>query len=104
MKLIESKVMPYMNASGSKRGCGNLVAKVSDLGWPWHEFEPSTTKDPLCRGEMILKKVLHFLWDEEVKEAAEDFLKNQPRSFNSEVMELLLKLLDISYNADDDFF
>ncbi|GFV84719.1 hypothetical protein TNCV_4297011 [Trichonephila clavipes] len=30
-------------------GRGSRVVKVSDRGWPCHEFEPSTTKDPPCR-------------------------------------------------------
>ncbi|GFV59025.1 hypothetical protein TNCV_1814141 [Trichonephila clavipes] len=39
--------------SGSFRrvfwGCGRRGVKVSDRGWPCHEFKPSTTKDPPCR-------------------------------------------------------
>ncbi|GFS76609.1 hypothetical protein TNCV_1622061 [Trichonephila clavipes] len=31
---------------------GIRVVKVSDRGWPCHEFEPSTTKDPPCRTAM----------------------------------------------------
>ncbi|GFV09586.1 hypothetical protein TNCV_3159831 [Trichonephila clavipes] len=31
--------------------------KVSDRGWPCHEFEPSTTKHPPCRGVMRVKSV-----------------------------------------------
>ncbi|GFV66996.1 hypothetical protein TNCV_356821 [Trichonephila clavipes] len=38
-------------------GRGSRVVKVSDCGWPCHEFKPSTTKDPLCRGEMHIKSV-----------------------------------------------
>ncbi|GFV13911.1 hypothetical protein TNCV_523881 [Trichonephila clavipes] len=30
------------------RGRGSRVVKVSDRGWPCHEFGPSTTKDPPC--------------------------------------------------------
>ncbi|GFW55668.1 hypothetical protein TNCV_120521 [Trichonephila clavipes] len=33
----------------SNQGSGNPVVKVSDLGWRWHEFELSTTKDPPCK-------------------------------------------------------
>ncbi|GFT10157.1 hypothetical protein TNCV_1115801 [Trichonephila clavipes] len=33
------------------------VVKVLDRGWPWHEFEPSTTKDPPCRAAMHVKSV-----------------------------------------------
>ncbi|GFU06988.1 hypothetical protein TNCV_5007631 [Trichonephila clavipes] len=29
----------------------------SDRGWPCHEFEPSTTKSPLCGGGMHVKSV-----------------------------------------------
>ncbi|GFU50257.1 uncharacterized protein TNCV_300901 [Trichonephila clavipes] len=35
-----------------KMGRGSRVVKVSDRGWPYHEFEPSTTKDPPCRAVM----------------------------------------------------
>ncbi|GFW29503.1 hypothetical protein TNCV_744451 [Trichonephila clavipes] len=38
-------------------GCGSRVVKVSDRGWPCHEFEPSTTKVPPCRGAMYVKSV-----------------------------------------------
>ncbi|GFW60774.1 hypothetical protein TNCV_571191 [Trichonephila clavipes] len=31
-------------------GRGNLVVKVTDLLLECHEFEPSTTEDPPCRG------------------------------------------------------
>ncbi|GFV68135.1 uncharacterized transposon-derived protein F54H12.3 [Trichonephila clavipes] len=38
-------------------GRGSLVVKVSDRGWPYHEFEPSTTKDPpLLRWAVFNKK------------------------------------------------
>ncbi|GFV38612.1 hypothetical protein TNCV_132511 [Trichonephila clavipes] len=33
------------------------VVKVSDRGRPSHEFEPSTTKEPPCRGAMHVKSV-----------------------------------------------
>ncbi|GFW73822.1 hypothetical protein TNCV_1542761 [Trichonephila clavipes] len=36
---------------------GSRVVKVSDRGWPCHEFEPSTTKEPPCRGAMHVKSV-----------------------------------------------
>ncbi|GFT45920.1 hypothetical protein TNCV_2250581 [Trichonephila clavipes] len=38
-------------------GRGRRVLKVSDPGWPCHEFKPSTTKDPLCRAAMHAKSV-----------------------------------------------
>ncbi|GFU73570.1 hypothetical protein TNCV_3360101 [Trichonephila clavipes] len=38
-------------------GRGSRVVKVSDSGWPCHEFEPSTTKDPPCRAAMHVKSV-----------------------------------------------
>ncbi|GFV66569.1 hypothetical protein TNCV_3894601 [Trichonephila clavipes] len=43
----------------SKKFCGrgSRVVKVSDRGWPCHEFEPRTTKDPACRAAMHLKSV-----------------------------------------------
>ncbi|GFX77681.1 hypothetical protein TNCV_1105981 [Trichonephila clavipes] len=36
---------------------GNRVVKVSDRGWPCHEFEPSTTKDRPCMGALHVKSV-----------------------------------------------
>ncbi|GFW90047.1 hypothetical protein TNCV_3484991 [Trichonephila clavipes] len=38
-------------------GRGRRVVKEFDCGWPCHEFEPSTTKDPPCRGIMQVKSV-----------------------------------------------
>ncbi|GFV94569.1 hypothetical protein TNCV_3826361 [Trichonephila clavipes] len=43
------------------------VVKVSDRGLPCHEFEPSTTKDPPCRGAMHVtsvesSNVLPLMW------------------------------------------
>ncbi|GFV08602.1 uncharacterized protein TNCV_1584151 [Trichonephila clavipes] len=38
-------------------GPGSRVVKVPDRGWSCHEFKPSTTKDPLCRGAMHVKSV-----------------------------------------------
>ncbi|GFV71791.1 hypothetical protein TNCV_778081 [Trichonephila clavipes] len=38
-------------------GHGSRVVKVLDRGWPCHEFEPSTTKDPPCRAAMHDKSV-----------------------------------------------
>ncbi|GFV39833.1 uncharacterized protein TNCV_4144701 [Trichonephila clavipes] len=32
-------------------GRSSQVVQVSDLGWPCHEFEPSTTKDPTRVGQ-----------------------------------------------------
>ncbi|GFS56416.1 transposable element Tc1 transposase [Trichonephila clavipes] len=34
------------------------AVKVSDRGWPCHEFEPSTTKDPPCSGAMHVKSAM----------------------------------------------
>ncbi|GFU94358.1 hypothetical protein TNCV_1731551 [Trichonephila clavipes] len=39
-----------LSNSEPRAGHGRRVVKVSDRGWPCHEFEPSTTKDPSCRG------------------------------------------------------
>ncbi|GFV26577.1 hypothetical protein TNCV_2102421 [Trichonephila clavipes] len=36
---------------------GSRVVKVLDRGWPCHEFEPKTTKDPPCRSAMHVKSV-----------------------------------------------
>ncbi|GFS96240.1 transposon Tf2-9 polyprotein [Trichonephila clavipes] len=38
-------------------GRGIRVVKVSGRGWPCHEFDPSTTKDPPCRAVMHVKSV-----------------------------------------------
>ncbi|GFU70241.1 hypothetical protein TNCV_903831 [Trichonephila clavipes] len=38
-------------------GRGSRVVRVSDRGWPCHEFEPGTTKDPPCRAAMHVKSV-----------------------------------------------
>ncbi|GFV49906.1 hypothetical protein TNCV_1391881 [Trichonephila clavipes] len=38
-------------------GHGSQVVKVLDCGWPRHEFEPSTAKDPPCSGAMHIKSV-----------------------------------------------
>ncbi|GFX97236.1 hypothetical protein TNCV_557261 [Trichonephila clavipes] len=35
-----------------QKGHGSRVVKVPDRGWPCHEFEHSTTKDPPRRGAM----------------------------------------------------
>ncbi|GFV66660.1 GPI mannosyltransferase 3 [Trichonephila clavipes] len=40
-----------------KHGRSSRGIKASDCGWPCHEFEPSTTKHPLCRGVMHVKSV-----------------------------------------------
>ncbi|GFW52546.1 hypothetical protein TNCV_404741 [Trichonephila clavipes] len=34
-------------------GCGSRVVRVSDRGWPCHECESDTTKDPPCRDEEV---------------------------------------------------
>ncbi|GFX05910.1 juvenile hormone epoxide hydrolase 1 [Trichonephila clavipes] len=45
------------NSCRKLHGCGILVVKVTDL-WPvCHVFEPTTTEDLLCRGEMHVKSV-----------------------------------------------
>ncbi|GFV90142.1 transposable element Tcb1 transposase [Trichonephila clavipes] len=41
----------------SPSGRGSRVVKVSDRCWSCYEFEPSTTKDPQCRGAMHVKSV-----------------------------------------------
>ncbi|GBM01336.1 Histone-lysine N-methyltransferase SETMAR [Araneus ventricosus] len=54
-----------------------------------------------------LKRALQatlFYSDDEVKEAVQDFLKNQPRSSYSDGMDLLNKQWDLCYNAHGDFF
>ncbi|GFW27154.1 ATP-grasp domain-containing protein [Trichonephila clavipes] len=38
-------------------GRGSRVVKVSDRGWPCHEFEPITAKDPPCGAAMHVKSV-----------------------------------------------
>ncbi|GFW66785.1 mariner Mos1 transposase [Trichonephila clavipes] len=43
----------------------------------------------------ILKTVLHFHLDDEGKEDGQDFFKNQPRSFQSEEIDLLPKRWDL---------
>ncbi|GFU34305.1 hypothetical protein TNCV_1991041 [Trichonephila clavipes] len=45
------------NLQGNQNGRGSRVVKVSDRGSPCHEFEPNTTKDPLCRAVMHVKSV-----------------------------------------------
>ncbi|GFU41754.1 hypothetical protein TNCV_894171 [Trichonephila clavipes] len=35
----------------------SVVIKVTDSWLACHEFEPSTTKDPKCRGEMHVESV-----------------------------------------------
>ncbi|GFV14318.1 hypothetical protein TNCV_807501 [Trichonephila clavipes] len=37
-------------------GCDSRVVKVSDRGWPCHELEPCTTKDPPCRQRCSLNQ------------------------------------------------
>ncbi|GFX93986.1 hypothetical protein TNCV_3413481 [Trichonephila clavipes] len=39
------------------RDYGSPVVRVSDRGWPCHEFEPSTTKDQPRRGAMHVNSV-----------------------------------------------
>ncbi|GFU77013.1 hypothetical protein TNCV_4521691 [Trichonephila clavipes] len=38
-------------------GRGSRVVKILSHGWPCHEFETSTTKDPPCRGAVHVKPV-----------------------------------------------
>ncbi|GFU77571.1 hypothetical protein TNCV_3499431 [Trichonephila clavipes] len=38
-------------------GRGSFVVKVTDSWLACHEFEPSTTEDPPCRGAMYVKSV-----------------------------------------------
>ncbi|GFT85574.1 uncharacterized protein TNCV_4253001 [Trichonephila clavipes] len=47
--------------------CGSLVIKVTDSWSACQKFEPNTTKDPPCRGEMHVKSVqssnvLSLMW------------------------------------------
>ncbi|GFV53016.1 hypothetical protein TNCV_1460841 [Trichonephila clavipes] len=51
-----------------------------------------------------LKRTLRFYLDDEVKEAKQDSLENQPSSFYSENIDLLSKRSDLCYNAHDDLF
>ncbi|GBL79465.1 Mariner Mos1 transposase [Araneus ventricosus] len=54
-----------------------------------------------------LKRALQgtrFHSDDEVKEAVQDFIKNQPRSFYSNGIDLLPKRWDLCYKAHGDFF
>ncbi|GBN22449.1 Histone-lysine N-methyltransferase SETMAR [Araneus ventricosus] len=54
-----------------------------------------------------LKRALQgtrFHSDDEVKKAVQNFLKNQPRSFYSNDIDLLPKRWDLCYNAHGDFF
>ncbi|GFW76220.1 hypothetical protein TNCV_3800551 [Trichonephila clavipes] len=44
--MIVYGVRPRRLDMGSGHGRGCRVVNVSDRGWPCHEFDPSTTKDP----------------------------------------------------------
>ncbi|GFV71765.1 hypothetical protein TNCV_777821 [Trichonephila clavipes] len=47
-----------LNGSFAKyHGRVSRVVKVLDRGWPYHEFESSTTEDLSCRGAMHVKSV-----------------------------------------------
>ncbi|GFW84212.1 hypothetical protein TNCV_4878751 [Trichonephila clavipes] len=41
-------------------GCSSLVVKVMDLWLVCHKFEPSTTKDPPCRGSQFTLNMLRL--------------------------------------------
>ncbi|GFU63191.1 hypothetical protein TNCV_3466151 [Trichonephila clavipes] len=42
----------YRRSSSLWGSRGSRVVKVSDHGWPCHDFKPITTKDPPCRAAM----------------------------------------------------
>ncbi|GFX47644.1 hypothetical protein TNCV_3016631 [Trichonephila clavipes] len=48
---------PKVVGSTPAGGRGSRVVKVSDRGWPCHEFEPSATNDPRCREAMHVEYV-----------------------------------------------
>ncbi|GFU57964.1 hypothetical protein TNCV_5083241 [Trichonephila clavipes] len=50
------EILPW-KVIGTLSGHGSHVVKVLDRGWPCHEFEPSTAKEPPCRGTMYVKSV-----------------------------------------------
>ncbi|GFY17072.1 hypothetical protein TNCV_1088481 [Trichonephila clavipes] len=47
----------YVSCFSRVLGRGSRMVEVSDRGQPCHEFEPSTTKDPLRRAAMHVKYV-----------------------------------------------
>ncbi|GFV42079.1 hypothetical protein TNCV_2602791 [Trichonephila clavipes] len=61
-----------------------------------------------CKGSQNKKwtrtGALRFHSDDEVKEAVQDFLKNQPQSFYSKNIDVLSKQWELRYNAPSDLF
>ncbi|GFW96137.1 HTH_48 domain-containing protein [Trichonephila clavipes] len=53
IKIIRTVLL--LRLSPERDGRDSRVVKVSNHGWPCHEFELSTTKDPPCRGVMHVK-------------------------------------------------
>ncbi|GFX61319.1 hypothetical protein TNCV_1171581 [Trichonephila clavipes] len=51
----QQRLNEFMTMTTSGRG--SRVVKISDRGWPYQEFEPSTTKDPPFTGAMNVKSV-----------------------------------------------
>ncbi|GFY25602.1 hypothetical protein TNCV_2487221 [Trichonephila clavipes] len=47
----------HLQSTDRVRGHGRRVVKVLYRDCPCHELEPSTTKDPPCRGAMHIKSV-----------------------------------------------
>ncbi|GFT17607.1 hypothetical protein TNCV_2587211 [Trichonephila clavipes] len=47
----------YISVVWKRFPSGGRVVRVPNHGWPCHEFEPSTTKDPPCREAMHVKSV-----------------------------------------------
>ncbi|GFY28248.1 hypothetical protein TNCV_4395821 [Trichonephila clavipes] len=48
---------PLQTTTPHQREDVSAPVKVSDRGWPCHEFEPSTTEDPPCRGAIHVESV-----------------------------------------------
>ncbi|GFX26983.1 uncharacterized protein TNCV_1841551 [Trichonephila clavipes] len=54
---MAKRLLPKDYCSLELHGCGNLMIKAPDRGWPCHEFEPSTTKYQLRRAAMYIKSI-----------------------------------------------
>ncbi|GFY16058.1 uncharacterized protein TNCV_341071 [Trichonephila clavipes] len=71
-------------------GRGGRVVKISDRGWPYLEFELSTTKDPPCRDMKQVKyvessKVLPLVWCEKI-ELREDLKSRRGLAVSIEII------------------
>ncbi|GFW27927.1 hypothetical protein TNCV_768071 [Trichonephila clavipes] len=55
--LVQSPVTLELLSRATFCGRSSRVVKVLDSGWPCHEFEPSTTKDPPFSRAMHAKSV-----------------------------------------------